>query len=122
MIDDLERAITSVKCVSHNEGNLNSFIIFGRFFWIRKSTGIFAWYRFNYIQQKNTTFEGCCWFGTNLICTKAGSKKLDSVQITAKQGRSYCINQDFSTLFCICLSFYYLLFIRKVELELGAKF
>ena len=42
MIDDLERAITSVKCVSHNEGNLNSFIILGRFVWVRKSTGIFA--------------------------------------------------------------------------------
>ena len=72
--------------------------------------------------QKNITFEGCCWFDTNLICTKAESKKLDSVQITAKQGRSYCINQDFSTLFCICLNFYYLLFLRKVELELGARF
>lgn len=52
MIDDLERAITSVKCVSHNEGNLNSFIILGRFVWVRKSTGIFAWYRFNYIAEK----------------------------------------------------------------------
>ena len=69
--------------------------------------------------QKDTTFEGCSSFGTILICTKAGSKKLDSVQITAKQGRSYCINQDFSTLFSISVSFYYLLFLRNVELELG---
>ena len=52
MIDDLERAITSVKCVSHNEENLNSFIILGRFVWVRKSTGIFAWDRFNYIAEK----------------------------------------------------------------------
>ena len=42
MIDDLQRAITSLKCVSHNEGNLNSFT----------GTGIFACYRFNYVAEK----------------------------------------------------------------------
>ena len=50
IIDDLQSVITCLKCVSHKFLFL---FLEGLFlFWDRKSTVIFAWYRFNHVREK----------------------------------------------------------------------
>ena len=99
-MDDLQSAITCLKCVSHNEGNLNSFSYFWRvysFSGIAK-VRVFLLGIVLTTYEKNTSLEsglhGCSWFVTDLISSKAESKKLDSVPITTKQGKLYCISKE----------------------------